>query len=178
MSTVAEPLNALTKKRTRMEWGYEADCAMEELKKLYDKHKDWWSGKTQRRPAYLRMPVMWGWERLIEQQNEDGNWLTVAAWSKKLSTSQQNYSATDKEWLAVVESVSRVWRHWLLGKEFTIRTDHAALREILDEKGRRLYTTPTTLVGEVRAVFIHCGIHKRTRERGARRAKSYTSVLC
>ena len=59
----------------------------------------------------------------------------MASWSKKLNTSQQNYSATDKEWLAVVESVSRVWRHWLLGKEFTIRTDHAALKEILTKKG-------------------------------------------
>ena len=71
----------------------------------------------------------------MEQQNNDGDWLTVAAWSKKLNTSQLNYSATDKDWLAVVESVSRVWRHWLLGKEFTIRTDHAALREILTKKG-------------------------------------------
>ena len=43
----------------------------------------------------------------MEQQNKDGDWLTVAAWSKKLNTSQQNYSATDKEWLAVVESVSQ-----------------------------------------------------------------------
>ena len=72
---------------------------------------------------------------LIEQQNAEGEWLTVASWSKKLNTSQQNYSATDKEWLTVVESVSRVWRHWLLGKEFTIRTDYVALREILTKKG-------------------------------------------
>ena len=80
---------------------------------------------------------------LIEQQNSEGDWLTVASWSKKLNTSQQNYSATDKEWLAVVESVSRVWRHWLLGKEFTIRMDHAALREILTKKGE--YFTPRQL---------------------------------
>ena len=32
MSTVAEPLTRLTKKRTRMEWGFEAECAMKELK--------------------------------------------------------------------------------------------------------------------------------------------------
>ena len=35
----------------------------------------------------------------------------------------------------MVESVARVWRHWLLGREFVLRTDHGALREILTKKG-------------------------------------------
>ena len=50
-------------------------------------------------------------------------------------SSQRRYSATDKEWLAVVECITRVWRHWLLGKAFELRTDHGALREILTKKG-------------------------------------------
>ena len=72
---------------------------------------------------------------ILEQKGEEACWLTVASWSKKLLPSQRNYSATDKEWLAVVECVTRVWRHWLLGKEFELRTDHGALREILTKKG-------------------------------------------
>ena len=48
---------------------------------------------------------------------------------------QQRYSTTDREWLAAVECITRVWRHWLLGKEFLLCTDHAALKEILTKKG-------------------------------------------
>ena len=136
MSTVAEPLTRLTKKRTRMEWGYEAECAMEELKSAVRRAQGLavWENTAQGHDSLLT-PAMWGWERLWSNRTQDGEWLTVAAWSKKLNTSQQNYSATDKEWLAVVESVSRVWRHWLLGKEFTIRTDHAALTRNPHEEG-------------------------------------------
>ena len=32
-ATIAEPLTKLTCKRTRMEWGYEAQCAMDSLKR-------------------------------------------------------------------------------------------------------------------------------------------------
>ena len=118
-----------------MEWGYEAECAMEELKNAVRQAQGLavWENAAKTRLSTDASNV--GMGALVEQQNERGEWLTVAAWSKKLNTSQQNYSATDKEWLAVVESVSRVWRHWLLGKEFTIRTDHAALQEILTRKG-------------------------------------------
>ena len=127
MSTIAELLTRLTKKRTRMEWGFEAECAMEELKEAV-RHAQGlvvWENTARTRLSTDASNV--GMGALMEQQNKDGEWLTVAAWSKKLNTSQQNYSTTDKEWLAVVESISRVWRHWLLGKEFTIRMDHAAL---------------------------------------------------
>ena len=59
----------------------------------------------------------------------------VAAWSRVLSPSQRRYSVTDREWLAVVECVTRVWKHWLLGRTFVIRTDHSPLRQLLTTKG-------------------------------------------
>ncbi len=36
---------------------------------------------------------------------------------------QINYSVTDKELLAVVKSIDH-YRHYLLGREFTLKTDH------------------------------------------------------
>ena len=59
----------------------------------------------------------------------------MTAWSKKLTPTQRRYSTTDREWLAVVECVSRVWKHWLIGKEFEVLTDHAPLRQLLTRKG-------------------------------------------
>ena len=35
----------------------------------------------------------------------------------------------------MVECVSRTWRHWLIGRSFVVRTDHAPLRQLLTKKG-------------------------------------------
>lgn len=52
-----------------------------------------------------------------------------------LTLCQRRYSVTDKEWLAVVECVIRVWKCWLLGRTFEICTDYVPLRQILTTKG-------------------------------------------
>ena len=72
---------------------------------------------------------------ILEQQEDTGEWVVVSSWSRKLTPCQQRYSTTDREWLAAVQCVTRVWRHWLLGRNFELRTDHAALREMLTKKG-------------------------------------------
>jgi hypothetical protein len=43
-----------------------------------------------------------------------------------LSASEKNYSATDREFVAIRQSLER-WRHFLIGIEFDVLTDHAAL---------------------------------------------------
>ena len=50
----------------------------------------------------------------------------VSFFSQKLTSSQANYSATQRELLAVVESM-RFFKPYLLHKRFTLRTDHQAL---------------------------------------------------
>ena len=58
-------------------------------------------------------------------------WRPVAFWSRKLREAETRYSATDLEWLAVVEAVSRVWSHFLEDVSFTVRSDHQALQRKL-----------------------------------------------
>ena len=55
-----------------------------------------------------------------------GAWHPVEYYSKRLSGAERNYSATDREFVAIRQSLSR-WRHYLVGKHFVILTDHAAL---------------------------------------------------
>lgn len=50
----------------------------------------------------------------------------VAYESRKLKRAERNYSARDREQLAIVHA-TKVWRHYLLGKPVTIRTDHRPL---------------------------------------------------
>ena len=79
---------------------------------------------------------------MLEQLHQ-GVWETVAVWSRVLNACQRNYSILDKEWLAILEAVTRVWRHWLVGHTFVVHTDHAPLIPILSRKVEEL--TPRQL---------------------------------
>ena len=61
----------------------------------------------------------------------DGAWRPVAFWSRKLKDPETRYSATDIEWLAVVEAVTLIWRHFLEDTPFVVRSDHKALERKL-----------------------------------------------
>ena len=66
---------------------------------------------------------------VLEQQEANGSWHPVEYYSKRLSTSERNYSATDREYVAIRQCLER-WRHFLIGIQFIILTDHVALTYI------------------------------------------------
>ena len=68
----------------------------------------------------------------LEQQNAEGDWVPIAFASRYLNIQEKKYSTNELELLAVVWSVGR-FKHYLLGKEFGIATDHKALVSALDE---------------------------------------------
>lgn len=51
----------------------------------------------------------------------------MAYHSKKISTTKRNYSTYDKELYALVQSI-KYWRHYILGKEIAVHTDHLPLQ--------------------------------------------------
>ena len=135
LSTLAEPLTRMTRKRIRLEWGWEAQQAMEDIKSAIVEAQSLtvWDPQLATRVTTDASTV--GMGAILEQLHDVNEWRITSSWSRKLTPCQQRYSTTDREWLAAVECITRVWRHWLLGKEFELRTDHAALREILTRKG-------------------------------------------
>ena len=60
----------------------------------------------------------------------------IAHASKSLTKAQRQYCVTRKELLAVVYFV-QYFRHYLLGRDFVIRTDHSALRWVMSFKDPR-----------------------------------------
>ncbi len=56
----------------------------------------------------------------------DGAWHPVEFFSKRLNQAERNYSATEREFVAIKLSLER-WRHFLIGRHFVVLTDHAAL---------------------------------------------------
>lgn len=59
---------------------------------------------------------------VLEQVQEE-ELRPIAFFSKKLSSAQRNYSAYDRELLAIYEAV-KYFRHMLEGRQFVIKTDH------------------------------------------------------
>ncbi|KAF9760667.1 Retrovirus-related Pol polyprotein from transposon [Nosema granulosis] len=70
---------------------------------------------------------------ILSQKDDQGNDRMIAAFSKNFDKHQVNYSVTDKELLAVVKSIDH-YRHYLLGREFLLKTDHKALTYLWETK--------------------------------------------
>ena len=69
----------------------------------------------------------------VLSQEHEGQEKVVAYFSKTLGKAERNYCVTRRELLAVVKSTEH-FHHYLYGRRFLIRTDHAALRWLLTFK--------------------------------------------
>ncbi|CAK1602205.1 unnamed protein product [Parnassius mnemosyne] len=69
---------------------------------------------------------------VLSQRNGDQE-IVIAYFSKSLSKPERNYCVTRRELLAVVKSLQNFIKY-LLGRKFHLRTDHAALKWLLQFK--------------------------------------------
>ena len=134
--TVTAPLTDLLRGCGKaIEWTSAAETAMREAKRrLWDAcFRYAWDAERESRVTTDASGT--GIGATFEQKVEGVGWAPVMFWSRKLAAAETRYSVTDQEWLAVVEAVSRQWRHWLKGRRFKLRTDHGPLIQILTKKG-------------------------------------------
>ena len=123
-STIAAPLNELTKKDVPFVWGTAQEEAFTVLK-----------DKLTHAPL-LQLP---DFNKTFELECDasgiglggvllqDGK--PVAYFSEKLSGPSLNYSTYDKELYALVRTLE-TWQHYLWPKEFVIHSDHESLKHI------------------------------------------------
>ena len=69
----------------------------------------------------------------VLEQHSNGTWQPLGFFSRKLSKEQRNYSAYDRELLAVYETI-KFFRHMVEGRDFCILTDHKPLVYAFQQK--------------------------------------------
>ena len=52
--------------------------------------------------------------------------------SRKLKDHEKNYVTHDLELAAIVHAL-KMWRHYLMGRKFELRTDHSGLKYLFDQ---------------------------------------------
>ena len=131
-ATIQEPLLNLTRKNVSFDWDECCRIAFESLKKLL-------LGKTiLQQPDFEKEFVLEtdasnvGLGAVLCQRI-NGELLPVAFASRKMGTAERNYSISEKEMLAALWAMEH-FVYFLLGREFTLITDHKALKA-LDERG-------------------------------------------
>ena len=64
------------------------------------------------------------------------NWWPVAFFSRTLQGAEISNASVEKEAKAIIETI-RHWRHYLMGRHFTIKTDQHSVAYMFDNKQRR-----------------------------------------
>ena len=125
-ASVAAPLHRLTKKGTCFEWDGACQAAFDSLKEALAKapvlpYPD------PKLPYLLDTDASAEGVGAVLSQVKEGHERVVAYYSAKFSKPERNYCVTRKELLAVMKGLEH-FHPYLYGAEFTIRTDHTALR--------------------------------------------------
>uniref|UniRef100_A0AAV2KZH2 Reverse transcriptase/retrotransposon-derived protein RNase H-like domain-containing protein n=1 Tax=Knipowitschia caucasica TaxID=637954 RepID=A0AAV2KZH2_KNICA len=134
-------MHNLTKKNVRFQWHAEHQAAFDTLKRLLTT------------APVLGYPLDQGDMVLdtdasdtainaVLSQMQDGAERVLAYGSRKLAMAEQNYCATRRELLAIVEFTSH-FRQYLFGRPFRVRTDHSSLRWLT-----RMKEPASTVVGK------------------------------
>lgn len=122
---VAKPLTLLLKNDVLFNWGIEQENSFEKFKNILI------SEPLLKYPDFNQEFVLTTDASnfalgAVLSQGPIGNDLPIAYASRTLNNSEQNYSTTEKELLAIVWSVKH-FRPYLYGRKFTIVTDHKPL---------------------------------------------------
>ncbi|KAL5515900.1 hypothetical protein EMCRGX_G001145 [Ephydatia muelleri] len=127
-ATIAAPLTELTKKEQPNCLAWSSGCA--EAFEALKRHLC--TSPVLKCPNFERPFVLqtdasdWGVGAVLSQKDDDDNEHPVAYFSKKLLPRERRYSTIEKECLAI-KLATHAFRVYLLGKPFTVQTDHHAL---------------------------------------------------
>lgn len=126
---ILDPLHNLLRKNQKFIWTAECQNAFEKIKDLL-------CSQPVLEIFDENLPIniytdasLQGVGAILKQIQPDGREKPVAYFSKKLNEAQKKKKAIYLECLAIREAV-RYWQYWLIGKSFTVYSDHKPLENM------------------------------------------------
>ncbi|GBN76428.1 Transposon Ty3-G Gag-Pol polyprotein [Araneus ventricosus] len=129
-SAIARPLHELTEARSNFNWTEECEKSFNNLKQALISSPVLTYPRTDKKFISDTDASNEGIGAVLSQKigNEE---CVIAYFSKSLGKPDRNYCVTRKELLAIVKSIEH-FHHYLYGRKFLLRTDHASLRWLLN----------------------------------------------
>lgn len=131
-SDIAKPLHRLTEEKRTFTWDSECEEAFRELKERLCSAPILGYPDVQGEFVVDTDASNTGIGGVLSQRHGEQE-TVIAYFSKSLSRPERNYCVTRRELLAVVKTVQH-FKKYLLGRKFLVRTDHAALKWLLQFK--------------------------------------------
>lgn len=128
-ATLLEPLHSLLRTHSTFSWTPACQTVFETVKKLLVSAPVLAIFDRTRPITIYTDASGTGIGAVLKQEQPDGYEKPVAYFSRKLSESQKKKKAIYIESLAIREAL-RYWRYWLLGRRFTVITDHKPLQHL------------------------------------------------
>ena len=122
-ATIAAPLTELTKPSCRFKWTNVENESFLTLKARLMNPPILAHPNVNQPYTVTADASSYGVGAILSQKNEKGEEHVISYYSKKLSPTQRNYSATDLELLACSLAIDQ-FRPYLFGRKFTLVTDH------------------------------------------------------
>jgi hypothetical protein len=131
-ATIAAPMTALTRKDQKWLWCDKCQHAFDTLKKcLLSAPILAYPSEDPECKYILDIDASAVGIGAVLQQVQGGQEKVIAYASKTLNHAQRVYCVTFRELLAVVKFLKH-FRHYILGRPFTVRTDHGSLRWLMN----------------------------------------------
>ena len=131
-SDIAKPLHQLTEEKRQFDWNHECEEAFNNLKQRLCETPILGYPDPENEFIVDTDASNTGLGGVLSQKRGDQE-VAIAYFSKSLSKPERNYCVTRRELLAVVKTLQH-FSKYLLGRKFRIRTDHAALKWLLEFK--------------------------------------------
>lgn len=125
-ASIAEPLNKLLRKEGEWHWADEQQSAFDELKKRLTEAPIL-AFPDFKLPFTLFTDASNHGIGSVLSQFQNGKEVVICYYSRTLNTAERNYSTTERECLAIVDSVKN-FRYYLIGRRFEVVVDHHSLR--------------------------------------------------
>lgn len=128
-SIILEPLHNLLRKHQKFIWSIECQEAFENIKRLLCSQPILEIFDKDLSINIYTDASLEGIGAVLKQTQPDGKEKPVAYFSKKLNEAQKKKKAIYLECLAIKEAI-RYWQYWLIGKPFTVYSDHKPLENL------------------------------------------------